>query len=197
MAFLALGNSDHVVSVCIDFPLNSKGDVPFHGIAYGYSRADWDGLCDHLRDVPWEDIFKLGASTAASEFCEWVKVGIDLIISHAKYQVRPHSSPCFSAICAAAIAHRNYFFRLFKQNKSCESKLKLRHANNRCKRVFEAVKLAYANQTKEYRFPKTWLSGLLANFFAYSVLNKGKFVMPLFNSPEVLYSASDKAKFFC
>ena len=23
------------------------------------SRADWDGLCDHLRDIPWEDIFKL------------------------------------------------------------------------------------------------------------------------------------------
>ena len=31
-------------------------------------------LCDHLRDVPWEDIFELGASDAASEFCEWVQV---------------------------------------------------------------------------------------------------------------------------
>ena len=30
------------------------------GITCDYSRADWDGLCDHLRDVPWEDIFKLG-----------------------------------------------------------------------------------------------------------------------------------------
>ena len=38
------------------------------------SRADWDGLRDHLRDVPREDIFKLGASAAASEFCEWVQV---------------------------------------------------------------------------------------------------------------------------
>ena len=28
--------------------------------------ADWEGLPDHLRDVPWEDIFKLGASAAAS-----------------------------------------------------------------------------------------------------------------------------------
>ena len=26
-------------------------------------------LCDHLRDVPWEDIFKLSASAADSEFC--------------------------------------------------------------------------------------------------------------------------------
>ena len=71
MAFPVLGNSDHVVvSVSIDFPTNSQRDVPFHRIAYDYSRADWDGLRDHLRDVPWEDIFKLGASTAASEFCQ-------------------------------------------------------------------------------------------------------------------------------
>ena len=33
-----------------------------------YSRADWDGLCDHLRYVPWEDIFKIGASAAGTEF---------------------------------------------------------------------------------------------------------------------------------
>ena len=70
-AFPSLGNSDHVaVSVSIDFPTNSQWDAPFHRIAYDYSRADWDGLRDHLRDVPWEDIFKLGASAAASEFCE-------------------------------------------------------------------------------------------------------------------------------
>ena len=72
MAFPPFGNSDHVVSVSIDFPSNSQQDAPFHRIAYDYSRADWDGLRDHLRDVPWEDIFKLGASAAASEFCEWV-----------------------------------------------------------------------------------------------------------------------------
>ena len=69
MVFLSLGNSDHVVvSVSIDFPINSKQDTPFHRMAYDYSRADWDGLCDYLRDVPWEDIFKLSASAAASEF---------------------------------------------------------------------------------------------------------------------------------
>ena len=27
-------------------------------------------LCDHLRDVSWEDIFKVSASADASEFCE-------------------------------------------------------------------------------------------------------------------------------
>ena len=94
MAFPPLGNFDHVVvSVSIDFPVNSKQEAPFHRAAYDYSRADWDCLCDHLRDVPWEDIFKLGASTAASEFCEWVQVGIDVYIPHHKYQVKPHSSP--------------------------------------------------------------------------------------------------------
>ena len=69
MAFPQLGNSDYVVSVSIDFPSNSQQDALFHRIAYDYSCADCDGLCDHLRDVPWEDIFKLGASAAASEFC--------------------------------------------------------------------------------------------------------------------------------
>ena len=77
--FPPLGNSDHVVvSVSIDFPTNSQQDAPFHRIAYDYSCADWDGLRDHLRDVPWEDIFKLGASAATSEFCEWIQVGIDV-----------------------------------------------------------------------------------------------------------------------
>ena len=84
MVFPPLRNFDHVaVSVSIDFPSNSNWDVPFHHIAYEYSRADWDGLHDHLRDVPWEDIFKLGASAASSEFCEWVQglMYISLIIS--------------------------------------------------------------------------------------------------------------------
>ena len=52
MAFLPLGNSYYVVvSVSIDFPSNSQWDASFHWIAYYYSRADWDGLRDHLRDV--------------------------------------------------------------------------------------------------------------------------------------------------
>ena len=73
MAYPPLGNSDRVVvSVSIDFPINSKQDTPIHRMAY------WDDLRDHLRDVPWEDIFKLSASAAASEFCEWVQVGIDV-----------------------------------------------------------------------------------------------------------------------
>ena len=41
--------------------------------------ADWGSLRNHLRDVPWENIFKLHASAATSEFCEWVGVGIEYI----------------------------------------------------------------------------------------------------------------------
>ena len=85
MAFPPLGNSDVFVSVSIDLPINSKQDTPFHCVAYDYSRADWDGLHDHLRDVPWEDIFKLSASAAALEFCEWVQDGIDVYIPLRKF----------------------------------------------------------------------------------------------------------------
>ena len=113
MAFYTLGNSDHVVaSVSIDFLR----------IAYHYSRADWDSLCDHLGDVSWKDSFKFTTSAVASEFCEWVQVGIDVYIPHHKYQVKSYSSPWFSAACTAAIVHRNHLFRLYQQNKSSESK---------------------------------------------------------------------------
>ena len=58
MAFPPLGNSDHVaVAVSIDFQSSSH-------------RDDWDGLCDHLRDVPRKNIFKLGASAAAARSYE-------------------------------------------------------------------------------------------------------------------------------
>ena len=147
MAVPLLGNFDHViVSVSIDFPSNSQQDALFHHIAYDYSRTDWDGLCDHLRDVPWENIFKLSASAAASGFCEWVQVGIDVYIPHRKYQVKPHSSPWFSAACAAAIVHRNHFFCLYQKDKSSESKVKFRQDSNHCKSVLEAAKVAYVNK---------------------------------------------------
>ena len=89
----------------------------------------------NMRDVPWEDIFQLCASAAASEFFEWVQVGIDVYIPHRKYQVKPHSAPWFSDACAAAIVYRNHFFHLHQKDKSSNSKVKLRQAINRCKRV--------------------------------------------------------------
>ena len=197
MAFPPLRNFNHVVvSVSIDSPSNSQQDALCHRIAYDYSHADWDGLCDHLRDVSWEDIFKCGASAAASEFCEWVQVGIDVYIPHRKYHVKPHLSPWFSAAFAAAIVHRNHFFPLNQKDKASASKVKFRQASNRCKRVFEAAKLAYADKTKESITSQklgSWDFWRIAN----TVFSKGKSAIPpLFNSPEVLSSSSHKAKLF-
>ena len=98
MASPALRNSDHdVVSVSIDLPSNSKKDPSIHRMAYDYSRADWDGLNNHLKDARC-DIFKLGASVS-SEFCEWVQVENDVYIPHRKYQVKSYSSRSFSTAC--------------------------------------------------------------------------------------------------
>ena len=45
MTFPQLGNFDLVaVSASVDFPSNSKGDAPFHCIAYHYSCTEWDGF---------------------------------------------------------------------------------------------------------------------------------------------------------
>ena len=139
---------------------------------------------------------KLSASAAASEFCEWVQVGIDVYTSHRKYQVKHHSSPWFSADFAAAIVHRNHFFRLYQLNKSSESKVKFRQASNRCKRVLEAAKLAYATNAKETITSQKFGS---CDFWqiANSVLNKCKSVIPpLFNGPGMLSTTSDKVKLF-
>ena len=69
-------------------------------------------------------------------------------------------------------------------------------ASNRCKRVLEAAKLAYANKTKESITSQelgSWDFWRIAN----SIPNKGKSaVPPLFSDPEVSSSASDKAKLF-
>ena len=120
-----------------------------------------------------------------------LQVGIDVYIPHIKYQVKPHSSPWFAPAGAAAILHRNHFFGLYQKEKS-DSKVKFRRGSNYCKRVLQAAKLAYANNTKEsitsqkLDFRDFWP-------IANSVLNKGKSVIPpLFNGPKALSSASDK-----
>ena len=80
MVFPPLGNSDHVVvSVSIDFPSSSQQGSLFHCIGYDYSCTDWNGLFDHLRDVPCENLFKLSASAAASEFCDGFRLELEYI----------------------------------------------------------------------------------------------------------------------
>ena len=85
---------------------------------------------------------------------------------------------------------------MHQKNKSSNSKVKFRQATNRCKRVLEAAKLAYAKKTKES------ITSKKLGFYDFwqvvnSVLNKGKStISPSFNGPEVFLSASDKAKLF-
>ena len=138
----------------------------------------------------------LGASAVASEFREQVQVGIDVYTPHRKHQVKPHSSPWFSAAYAAAIVHRNHFFRLYQQNESSKSKIKFRQASNCQKRVLEAAKPSYANSFKESITSKKFGSRIFWRI-ANSVLNKSKTATPpLFNGQEVLLFAFDKAKLF-
>ena len=83
---------------------------------------------------------------------------------------------------------------MYQNNKSFESKVKFRRASNCCKRVLEAAKLVYANKTKEFITSQKLGSRDIWRI-AVSVLNKGKSAIPpLFNDPEMLSSASDKAK---
>ena len=105
-------------------------------------------------------------------------------------------SPWFSAACPVAIVHSNYLFQLYQQDKSSDSKVKFRQASNCCKRVLEAVKLAYANETKESITSQKFGP---CDFWqiANNVLSKGKSAIPLlFNCPKVFSSVSDTGKMF-
>ena len=178
MDFFLLGNSDNaVISVSIDFPSNSQQAAKFHCISHDYSRADLSGHHDHLRDVPWEDIFKLSISVAGSEFCERVQVGIDVYIRHQKYQVKHHSSPWLSATCTAATVYRNPFFCLHQQNESPESKAKFRQASNHWERFLEVTKLAYVSKTND---------SIASNKLGSQNFQCKSAIPPIFNSPEVL-----------
>ena len=129
-------------------------------------------------------------------FVSGFRVGIGVYILHHKHQVKPHTSPWFSAACAAAIVHRNNFFRLDQQNKSSESKVKFRQASNRCKRILEAAKLAHATKTKD-SITSQKLGSRDFWRIVNSVLNKSKYAIPaLFNDLELLSYASEKAKLF-
>ena len=80
MAFPPLENSDHVVvSVSIDFPANSKSDN--HFIIKLMTILILTGTV-FMAFERLEDIFKLGASAAASEICELIQIGIDEYIPY-------------------------------------------------------------------------------------------------------------------
>ena len=82
---------------------------------------------------------------------------------------------------------------MYQQNISSDSKVEFRQASNSCRRVLESAKLEYANKIEE-----SITSQRLGSWcFRPRVLNKSKFTIPpFFNGPELLSSASYKAKLF-
>ena len=55
-----------------------------------------------------------------------VQVGIDVYIPHDKYQAKLHSSSWSAVACDAGLTHKKYFFCLYQQIKSSESKVNFR-----------------------------------------------------------------------
>ena len=93
-----------------------------------------------MREVPWEDIFKLSASAAASEFCKWVQVGIDYVSLTISIRSSLTDLHGFQLLV---------LLPLFIEITFVCTKLKFGQASNRCKSFLEAAKHAYANKTKE------------------------------------------------
>ena len=179
-----------LLSVSTNFSSKLQWDALFHRIAYDYSRADWEGLCDHLRDVPWEDIFKLSASAAAGDFVSGFR--LELMYISLTVNIRPSLTHLYGfQLLVQFIVHRNHFSHLYSQNK-----VNFGQDSHRCKGVLKAAKLAYANETKT-SITSLKLSSQNFKRIAKNVLNKGKSAIPpLFNGPEALSSVSDKAKLF-
>ena len=138
--------------------------------------------------VPWLDIFRNDSTCAAKEITEWVEIAIDCYIPHRTFQLKPHSSPWFTSFCAAAIAHRNHYFHQYHRNATPENKKLFCDSRNHCKRVLKATRRSVASQLIGSR-----------DFLRIcnSVLNRGKYTIPpLFNSPGVLTTSTDKANLF-
>ena len=85
---------------------------------------------------------------------------------------------------------------MYQKDKSSDSQVKFTQTSNSCKRVLQAVKLAYTNKTEE-SITSQKLGSQDFWQIANGVLSKGESAIPpLFNDPEVLFSASGKAKLF-
>ena len=95
-----------------------------------------------------------------------------MYIPHRKYQVKPQSSPWFSAASAAAIVHRNHFFRLYQQSKSLKSKVKFRQTSNYCKGFLKLPNLLMLVKQKSLSLPRNLAYGAFGKLLHKSVLNR-------------------------
>ena len=67
MVFSLLWNTDHLISVLIDFPLPAKRDSPPADADFDYSHANWNGIL-------LEGLSNLDAAFDISEFHDYAKV---------------------------------------------------------------------------------------------------------------------------
>ena len=133
-------------------------------MAYEYSRADWAVIVIisemfHGR-ICLNSVLLLLLLNFASGFMLKL-MHISFLVSIRASLTHLHG---FHLLLLLVIVHKNHFLCLNQQNKSSESKVKLKQTSNRCKSVPEAAKLAYANKTRVNHFPETWLLGLLVNW---------------------------------
>ena len=140
-----LGRSDHVVvSLCMKQQATITAS-PYHRILL---TTIWKGIGIHfrdfLRDAPLDNFFSLSADNCAAEVTKWIQSGIESFVPHQRFQVKLHSSPWFSAACAAAISHCNHFFRQYCRNKTPENKRFFSTARNHCRKVLDVAKAAYS-----------------------------------------------------
>ena len=124
----------------------------YYRTSYNYLNGDWDSFHDFHRDAPLDNFFSLSADNCEAEITKWIQSGIESFVPHRRFQVKPHSSPWFSAACAAAISHRNHFFRQYCRNTTPENKRLFSTARNRCRKVLDDAKAAYSAFVEKSHF---------------------------------------------
>ena len=159
----------------MNYVVKSTNEHPYHRTVYSYSKADWDGLRDHLRDVPWLDILT-----------EWVKISIDCYIPHRKFQLTPHTLPWFTLVplplhTATIISISTIRKRLLKIT-NC----------------FVIHVITVESPQQGPIMPKQLVALLHLSWrICNSIRNMGKSNIPPFNGPEVLITSTDKANLIC
>ena len=148
-----------LLSVTIDFPVTSKGDAVYR-TALGSSCAIWNGYCDHIRNVLWENTYNLSAAAGATEFCEWIN---EFFTYPSKVLVQASFMSMIFSCLSCFHCYTKSLFCEYQQNRSDVSKSNLRQANSLLKIVLECTKLGYADRTRDsISLQKLWFATKLS-----------------------------------
>ena len=152
----------------------------------------------------------LGASAVASEICEWHRctsgwnrcILLSLIVNirssfthlHSSSLTHLHSSSISSCLCSCHSSQKSHhFFRFYQQNKSSEFIVSSDRLVIIAKGFLKLPKLHMLIKQDSITSQKPGSRDFWR--ISNSALTKGRFAIPsLFNGPELLPSASDKAK---